>query len=411
MPTPTRSGPEKSPERILVTDAETRAALAAVRSLGRAGHEIHTTCTHPRGLASASRFVRAEHVLPDAAREPVAWAEALERLCRAERIERVLPVTELALGTLYDAGLDARLACLCPTAEAYAAATDKHGILEIAQRVGIRIPRSVLFDDPARLEALPEGFAYPVILKARRSRFRTASGWGSGSALRVDDAAGLAAALQDPGFEQGVLLQEFLPGHGEGLFLLAERGRCLAAFAHRRLREKPPSGGVSVLRESVEPDPQLLAASIALIGALGLDGVAMVEFRAVPGEAPALMEINPRLWGSLQLAIDAGVDFPGLLWRMHAGLPVEPVVPRLGVRTRWLLGDVDHLVISLLRRDMREATGRGRAGVVLDFLRSFLDGSRLEVLRPDDWRPFARELRQWLGDLRRRADKHSRAGA
>ncbi|MEZ4330529.1 MAG: ATP-grasp domain-containing protein [Myxococcota bacterium] len=380
-----------------MTDAETRAALAAVRSLGRAGHAIHTVSGLPRALASASRFVEAEHLLPDAAREPEAWAEGLEALARRLHVDRVLPVTEVSLGALYAAGLEARLPCLCPTAQAYAAATDKHAIREVARRVGLRTPRSRLYEDPTTLERLPADFAYPVILKARRSRFRTPTGWGAGSVVRVDDDAGLARAVRLPDFAPGLLLQAFLPGHGAGIFVLAQGGRCLAAFAHRRVREKPPSGGVSVVAESVAPDPALLAASVELVGALGLDGVAMVEFRASPGEVPALMEINPRLWGSLQLAIDAGVDFPRLLWRMHAGLPVEPATPRLGVRTRWLLGDLDHLLIALRRAEMRRATGRSRGRVVLDFLRSFFDGSRLEVLRADDWRPFARELRQRLG--------------
>lgn len=393
---PLAPSPAPRSERILVTDAETRAALAAVRSLGRAGHEVHTTSAHSRGLASASRFVRAEHVLPDAMRDPDGFAAALERLCGELGFDRVLPITELALGAIYAAGLDQRLPCLAPTAAAYALATDKHGLLALAREVGIRVPRSVLVESPTSLAALPAGFGYPAILKARRSRFRAGSGWASGAVVLVRDDAELARAVGDPGFAQGLLVQEFLPGHGEGIFLLARGGECLAAFAHRRLREKPPSGGVSVLRESVEPDPRLLAASQALIARIGLDGVAMVEFRCPPGQEPALMEINPRLWGSLQLAIDAGIDFPELLWRMHAGLPVPRPVARVGVRTRWLLGDVDHLLIALLRREMREATGRSRTAVVLDFLRSFADGSSLEVLRRDDPRPFLRELRRWL---------------
>lgn len=396
MTTPVRAKDEPI-SRIVVTDADARAALAAVRSLGRAGHEIHTISSAPRALASASRFAHAEHVLPDAAESPEAWVAELEALCTRIRADWILPVTEISLGALYAARLESRVPCLCPSAQAYSAATDKHGILEVAQRVGLRTPRSRLYEDPATLDRLPPDFAYPIILKSRRSRFRTAAGWGKGSVVRVDDDRALARAVVDPVFAQGLLLQEFLPGHGAGVFLLAQGGRCLAAFAHRRLREKPPSGGVSVLSESVEPDPALLASSVALIGALGLDGVAMVEFRVGPDGPPALMEINPRLWGSLQLAIDAGVDFPRLLWRMHAGLAVEQPAVRIGVRTRWLLGDLDHLLIALRRREMRRATGRGAVRVVRDFLHAFVDGSRLEVLRRDDWRPFAREIRQRMG--------------
>ena len=384
-------------ERIVVTDAETRAALAAVRSLGRAGHEIHTTCARPAALASASRFARAEHVLPDAERDPVAWARELEALCERIDADWILPITELSLCALYAADVHTRRSCLCPSPAAYAASTDKHHILEVAQRVGIQVPRSVLVEVPAALSELPNGFEFPVILKARRSRFWAGDHWASGGVVLVRGRDELLRAVRDPGFSGGLLVQEFIPGHGEAIFVLARGGDCLAAFAHRRLREKPPSGGVSALRESVAPDPDLLAASVALVSEIGLDGVAMVEFRCAPGEQPALMEINPRLWGSLQLAIDSGADFPDLLWRMHTNRPVPKPTVEIGVRTRWLLGDVDHLLIALRRADMREATGRSRFQVCLDFLRSFRDGSRLEVLRRDDWRPFARELRGWVG--------------
>jgi len=122
----------------------------------------------------------------------------------------------------------------------------------------------------------------------------------------------------------------------------------------------------------------------------------MVEFRRRPNGEAVLMEVNPRLWGSLQLAIDAGVDFPSLLVALHRGETLPQVTPSIGVRSRWLLGDLDHLLISLRRPEVRRLTGRSVPGLLADFLRSFVDGSRPEVLRWDDWRPFLRELRDWL---------------
>jgi predicted ATP-grasp superfamily ATP-dependent carboligase len=148
-----------------------------------------------------------------------------------------------------------------------------------------------------------------------------------------------------------------------------------------------------VLSESVRPDPALLTHAEALLGALRWTGLAMVEFRRAPDGRAVLMEINPRLWGSVQLAIDAGADFPALAVALHRGEPIPSVEARPGVRTRWLLGDVDHLLICLRRPAVRRQTGRGVARLLLDFLRSFADTSREEILRPDDWRPFLRELR------------------
>jgi predicted ATP-grasp superfamily ATP-dependent carboligase len=125
----------------------------------------------------------------------------------------------------------------------------------------------------------------------------------------------------------------------------------------------------------------------------------MLEFRRSPTGRAALMELNPRLWGSLQLAIEAGVDFPSLLVDLHRGAEIPPIEPRLGVRSRWLLGDLDHLLLSVLRPSVHRAPGAGLLSLLGGFLASFVDGSRTEVFRWNDPRPFARELRGWLRAL------------
>ena len=379
--------------KVLVTDGEARAALAATRSLGRRGYEVHVVSADGRSLAGASRHARADHALGDAGADPRGWSERLAALVDRLAADVVLPVTELSLGNVYRFELDRDPRFVCPERALYERAVDKHALLAQAEALGVPVPRTALLDPATAPPALPEPFRYPVVLKARRSRFWAGGGWQSGEAVTVRGPAQWTEALRAPGLAGGALLQEFVPGHGEGVFLLARDGEALVRFAHRRLREKPPTGGVSVLSESVRPDPKLLPSAEALLAALRWTGIAMVEFRRAPDGRAVLMEINPRLWGSVQLAIDAGVDFPALAVALHRGEPIPPVEPRLGVRTRWLLGDLDHLLISLRRRAVRRQTGRGVARVVLDFLRSFADTSREEILRRDDWRPFLRELR------------------
>lgn len=380
---------------ILVTDGESRASLAAVRSLGASGYTVHVTTCEKRSMAGASRYAAGEHRVADAMRFPSAWAENVEDVAEAVRADLILPVTEVSVGTAYESGLCDRREVVCPPRGAYEEAVDKHGLMDRAAALGLTVPRGMLIPDPANGGDLPPGFDYPVVLKARRSRFLVDGRWVAGEVLLVRDPDDLAAALRAPGLRGGALLQEFVPGHGEAVFILAQAGKTLASFAHRRIREKPPTGGVSVMRESIAPDPELLAGSERLLAALDWTGVAMVEFRRPPEGPAVLMEINPRLWGSLQLAVDAGVDFPSLMVALHRGETVSSPSPRIGVRCRWLLGDLDHLLISLRRRQAREATGRRVGEVVGDFLRGFFDGSRTEVFRLDDLRPFGRELLAW----------------
>lgn len=385
------------PACLLVTDGETRVALACVRALAARGHTVHVASAGERSLAGASRHAAGSHAVGDAFEDPRGWAERLLEVADGIGADLMLPLTEVSLGSIYAFDVQDRWPVACPQREAYESVVDKHALLQQAARIGIAVPRTVLFEDPARLGELPEPFDYPVVVKARRSRFLRDGRWHTGDAHIVRTPEELRRLRTVPGFAGGVLLQEFVPGSGEAVFLLTRQGRPLVRFAHRRIREKPPWGGVSVLSEAIVPDPDLLAGSERLLAELDWTGTAMVEFRRTPEGRAFLMEINPRLWGSLQLAIDAGVDFPSLLVALARGAPVVPTEARIGTRTRWLLGDLDHLLICLRRPEVRRLRGRTALGLMWDFLRSFRDGSRLEVLRRDDWRPFLRELREWAG--------------
>ncbi len=357
---------------------------------------MHVAAPGPRSLAGASRYASSTQAVGDASSDPRSYADRLARVAETIGADLILPVTEVSLGSIYAFGVERRCRVACPERVTYEAAVDKHALLERAALLGLTVPRTLLFEDPALLTALPEPFQFPVVLKARRSRFFKDARWVAGEAQIVHSADELSAARSAPGFAGGVLLQEFVPGKGEGVFLLLDRGRPLARFAHRRIREKPPWGGVSVLSEAIVPDPELLAGSERLLADLAFTGVAMVEFRRSPMGPAYLMEVNPRLWGSLQLAIDAGVDFPSMLVALLRGASPPTADARLGTRTRWLLGDIDHLLICLRRRELRRQLGTSVPTLLRNFARSFFDGSRLEVLRRDDWRPFVHELRERL---------------
>jgi predicted ATP-grasp superfamily ATP-dependent carboligase len=197
-----------------------------------------------------------------------------------------------------------------------------------------------------------------------------------------------------------VLLQRRIEGIGEGVFLLPGESRLPTVFAHRRLRERPPSGGVSTLRESIAASPDLVARARALLTSLGWDGIAMVECKVDRDGRPWLMEVNARFWGSLQLAVDAGVDFPLRMVRQLEGQDPGPPAPyRVGVRSRWWWGDVDHLLARFRRPEEEEWLPPGTPGrwrTLLDVLSPFSPGRRGEILRFDDPKPTLVEALAWI---------------
>lgn len=385
-------------DAVLVSDADTRQALALVRALGRRGVRVEVLAAQRGSLAGASRFVAAEHVVPDPEAQPEAWSAAVRARLAAAPDALLIPTTEVALGNLYRTGLAESGQVAAPPAAAYELACDKARLLACAAEAGFAVPRTDAVE-ASSLAVLPPGQSFPAVVKARRSRFLVEGRWRHGSVTRVDDAAALARLRDEPGLRGGALVQPFVPGRGEGLFVAVDHGRVVAAFAHRRLHEKPPGGGVGVLLESAAPDPALLASAERLLAALAWHGVAMLELRRDPAGRAWLMELNPRLWGSLQLAIDAGADFPGWVLALHGGASPPRDAPRIGVRTRWELGQLDWLWIAWRRPGQRRAAGLTRRATLAGVVASLLT-ARGEVLRWDDPRPFARELRAWLAAAR-----------
>lgn len=390
---------------VLVTDGEQRAALAAVRSLGAAGHEVLVASRSGRSLAGASRRAAGDYALPDPLRDAKSFAGSVGELVRKEGIDVVLPIAEPSLLALLPVR-DEIAACIpFPTAAQFQRICDKNEVMQIAEEIGIRVPKQIVLEDPASVDRL-DSVRFPLVLKPSRSVTGTNAERIKTSVAHVADLDAAKTALRAlPEAAFPVLAQERIYGPGIGIFLLIWNGRLLASFAHRRIREKPPSGGVSVLRESVAMDADLLHRSVRLLERFDWNGVAMVEYKRCDTTGlPYLMEINGRFWGSLQLAIDAGVDFPTLLVDAASGKTVTPIDSyREGVRSRWEWGDVDHLLARLRRSRTAldlPAEGPGRLSAVWDFVSGGLSPAhKSEVFNWSDPRPFLRESASWFRDL------------
>jgi predicted ATP-grasp superfamily ATP-dependent carboligase len=271
-------------------------------------------------------------------------------------------------------------------------------MLERALRAGFDVPDTFLLERPDATLPLA---VFPAVLKSHRSVIHTGTRREHVAVRFVDTVAQARAALDAlPAAAFPILLQRRVRGAGEGLFVLRWNGRVIAEFAHRRLREKPPEGGVSVFRESIALDRDVAAAGRRLLDDLDWQGVAMIECKRDAGtRRPVFMEVNGRLWGSLQLAIDAGVDFPRLLVAGALGERVAAVTQyRVGVRSRWFWGDVDQLYLQL--RKGREGGARGKLAAVREFVRINPRRSREEIWRWRDPAPFLLESLQQFGFAR-----------
>jgi predicted ATP-grasp superfamily ATP-dependent carboligase len=286
-----------------------------------------------------------------------------------------------------------------PAPAVYETVSDKYRLMKLAQQLGVPIPDTLFVEDgrlPTDLQAVGD---FPLIVKPGRSRIPIDGAWTNTSVHHMANRGELERLYQDtPYLRWPSLIQRRIEGEGQGIFALCDHGRPVALFAHRRLREKPPAGGVSVLRESIELPKPMTDHAVKLLQHVGWHGVAMVEFKVERRTGiPRLMEINGRFWGSLQLAVDAGLNFPFMLYQLTCGHQVEapPAGYRAGVKSRWLLGDLDHLLARLFKSDeaLRLPSGYpSRVRCALEFVRFVQKDLHYEVERWNDAGPARHEV-------------------
>jgi predicted ATP-grasp superfamily ATP-dependent carboligase len=300
-------------------------------------------------------------------------------------------------------GHDAMLGAVVagPTADAYARASDKESLLLAASKAGIRIPRQRVVhssDDPLKVSLEFE----TVVAKPAKSVIEIGGKTTRVGVRYCHGATALSAALRAyPAEAFPILVQERIHGDGVGVFLFRASGRTLLTFGHRRLREKPPAGGVSTYREAWVPPVTVVTQCESLLDALDYEGAAMLEFKEDGATKQlVLMEINARLWGSVQLAVDAGVDFPSALVAWSLNLPIDmPTSSQPSVRSVWELGELDH-ALAIMRKSANSLslppeTPTGLAAAVRVLL-DHRSSDQLEVFRVSDPMPFVAELGRWV---------------
>ncbi len=383
---------------VLVLDANQRSALAVTRSLGRISHyRITTADSTPSALAGCSRFSSLYLTSPSPEKSPEEYLAWIEKTLAENHFDLVIPVTEITSQLLL-MNKNRLTAIKLPfaTYETVMQLADKGNLVNSANRLGVMCPQSRHFENAKELD--PQSIQFPIVLKPCLSKIFTGNAWITTTVRVLHSLNDLQTVLERDTYlqENPFMLQEFIPGHGAGIFSLYHHGKPLAFFAHERLREKPPQGGVSVLSQSVAVDPQLKDYAIRLLDGVKWHGVAMIEFRINADGQAYLMEVNTRFWGSLQLAIDSGVDFPALLVEAERTQQVPSVGDyKLGQKLRWLLGDFDSLYIYM----KSNASFIQKLNRILQFLKPNVSGCRSEINRWNDLGPAKYELRLYLKQL------------
>ena len=366
---------------LILEDGESRQALTASRALASAGWTVGVGAARRSGLAASSRSTSLTHIVPPPERDVDGFVAATNAAIAREGYDVVFGARDTEVLTLSERRDEIRSVVPHPPHDRLLRAFDKVELTEAARRVGIAVPTT----RSASAEAL-EALEGPAIVKAR---LHVQVGAGA-QPPRLDtvvastraEAAARAAEIRTAGGEP--LLQELVPGALVEVSLLADQGGALLAEVHQLAeRISPAAAGVAVRARTVEPDAVLSERITALVRELGWWGLAEAQFVVPADGEPRLIDFNGRFYGSMALAVGAGVNMPAMWAALATGRTVEPCAPaRLGVRYQWFLGDVRR---SLSGGPLRSASG------AIDSVR-YARGAVQSVTRLNDPLPGVRQL-------------------
>jgi len=365
--------------KVLILDGHSKAAAESLLALP-ACCELHVAGIEPDCLGFASRRAARRLVQPANVTALREWLIALDR---NEHYELILCCTEASLLALKADALDPQLRAkaVLSCEASLDIALDKQRTLDLARELGIKTPRGMVV---TATEQAPECVSYPLVVKPLHSKVP-----GCDTILAFDvrvcrDGQERRAAHAAMLPFTPVVEQEYFRGHGVGIELLFEHGRPRWWFAHRRIHEMPVTGGASTYRRAIEPPAPLLEAALTLLIHLRWHGVAMVEFKCNDEGDYRLLEINPRLWGSLPLATAAGVNFPLGLLKLATRQPLgaQPRYRR-GMHARSLVADAHWFVQSWRQRHDPLRVASLRVGDFCGLLRPLLGRERWDLFR---WR-------------------------
>jgi predicted ATP-grasp superfamily ATP-dependent carboligase len=327
--------------RVLVTDGHFRKTLAVVRSLGRKGVQVAVGERTFLNTSFFSKYCARRLIYPSPRHAQDQFVEFFLDEIKKNRYDCLFPMEEetLLLLAKHHSEISQYTYLLSPGLKKIEFVRDKGNLMQFAEKIGLPTPKT--FHVSPSLSLPLDSIPIPAVIKPRISS-------GSLGIVYVKKKEDLIP------FYQRVherfpfpIVQEWIPDGG-GVYgfsaLYDENSSVKAAFVHKKLRMYPVQGGPSTLGEGVE-HPQVMEMGLSLLNSLNWVGVGMAEFKVDPRDGmPKLMEVNPRFWGSLQLAIVSGVDFPYLILKMARRERFEPILHyAVGKRFRWLLlGDFLH---------------------------------------------------------------------
>lgn len=337
--------------RVLITDGDQKHTLGIVRSLGKVGITVGVLTSKKKSLSNYSKYCESEYVID--AKCPKKYLDQLINIYKSNNYNVLLPVgsnANLFCVKYREILIDNGIKFSIPSTSSFNEAFSKEFTANKANSLGILTPKTWYFNSIAELGSFNYNFSNKLVIKARLEMGQNVVRYVSSKSELLKEFKSLCKIYNWTNSSEFPLVQEYIDGPGRGFFALYKDGQCLSTFQHIRLREYPISGGMSVCAKYDFKD-EVNDKGIQLLDSLNWNGIAMVEFKENKDGLLYLLEINPKFWGSIELAIFCGINFPLEYVLLSLGREIEIKQNEIVPKTfHWPLhGDVQTAFASIKR--------------------------------------------------------------
>jgi len=384
---------------ILVTDGANKNTLSILRHLDNSECRIDITTHLPKWLTlcSYSKYCGSTIKLNSDPQNTDDYAKELIQVLEKGNYDVLIPVglNSNLMASKYKCEIQSYVNLLAPDWEHMKIAANKDMTMDLASSIGVPIPKTLVLDDPRDLRDITE---FPVVIKSS-DESKNYIKYCNNSQELLENFNHLSSKSKTK-----IICQEYIEGFGCGFFGVYRKGRLISYFLHKRVKEFPITGGSSAVAESFF-DERLYQYGKQLCDALHWDGPIMAEFKydAITKDYK-LIEVNPKLWGSLDLTIEAGINVPRILIQSALNTEIDCTSTYQYVKYRWVFPDEFKVLISkpsiktlrdFMTREPNTLTNicfSDPLPTMLQIVRSFFEGSVI-ILKSNARYPHGRRER------------------
>lgn len=374
-------------EKVLVTYGWCRNSFAVARNLARHGLSVYAGDMSKNFMTGSSKYIKGKFTYSNFYLYPENFINDISNYILKNGIGVYIPIhEEILVVSKYRNNLPEKLIIPIDSFENIYILYNKSKLCKLSIENNVPIPETIFYDSSMNISELSKNIFYPNIIKLQESN----GAKGVKISKNQDEFIKNFNELSNLGnfLEKPSIIQEYVNGKMYAVSLLANKGKIIASFIRRNLREKDYFGGTCTKCESIH-NQSILDSAKKILQNLEFTGVCMMEFKVNEENGKFwLIEANPRYWGTTSHDIDCGVEFPYYQYLMGIDSKIEPANDyKDHLISKWIIGDF----ISMIN------TTKVAKNKIKNILSYFKFNSNFYMdMKLDDIKPFFNEFWYYL---------------